>query len=155
MLPPCLPQRWGPARLNLARTKEERNKLRLLMGRTQRLVCYPTEHKVNLRTLQPRHSAMHILRLDQTMNDQEVPMVQPPRRGLASPVDRLLLCQLVFRLMWSISCLYCFKLWVSLNKGEFLRRPLLDVPGFWRSWKKNGYKADAKRTRVFVGRSEV
>ena len=41
----------------------------------------PAVGKVNPRTLQPRHRAVYLLRLRQTIHDQDVTMVQPNRRG--------------------------------------------------------------------------
>ena len=45
------------------------------------MLRYPTERKVYLRTLQPRHRAIFILRLGQTIDDQSVTMIQPNRIG--------------------------------------------------------------------------
>ena len=45
------------------------------------MLCNPSISKVNPRTLQPRQSAVFILRLGWTMHDQDVTMIQPYRRG--------------------------------------------------------------------------
>ena len=84
ILPPLFLPSGDTAQLNLARARVEHNILRLPVDRN--VLCYPTEHKVNSRTLQPRHSTMYTLRLGQTTHDQEVRMVQPNRRGRSTPV---------------------------------------------------------------------
>ena len=45
------------------------------------MLRYPTERKVNPRTLQPRHRAIFILGLGQTIHDQSVTMIQSNRIG--------------------------------------------------------------------------
>ena len=66
-------------RLNLAHTRAERSALLLLWTKSN-VLRNAAVRKVNPRTLQPRHHAMFIFRLGQTIHDQNVTVVQPNRR---------------------------------------------------------------------------